>query len=584
MRVHLQRHRRSRKRTLHLALAAALVCLSVAGAASAQPASDNPSPLPGVFGEIVEVRVVNIEVVVTDERGVPISGLVPEDFRLIVDGEEVPIDYFSEIKGGVASSPRPTETAAVGVPSVVPGDPVGTSYLVFVDDFFPLARDRNKVLDALRRDIAELGPNDRMAIVAFDGDRLEMLTTWSSSPEHLTEVLTVAQERKAHGLQRLAERRQSRDDLLVQASAANVFGDNTAAFDSFSDRLTPFERAYIRRLTGQISNAVAAATATLRSFANPPGRKVMMLLSGGWPYLPAEAIVDRRVPGADGFDVDRFNYIFLETDGPTGPALYRPLTDAANLLGYTLYPIDVPSMLQSYSDLTDTAGRTTPSHAFDRGFEQELGLHDALRFMAKETGGQALLNSQRLETFPRVAQDTSSYYWLGFTPDRQWDDRRHDVRVEIDGIGFRVRSRANYLDSSRSREATMAVESALLFGNAPSDKPIPIRVGESRRSGRRFMEVPLTLLIPLDDVVVLPIGDQWVTELEIRVAVEDEDGRRSEIPIIPVRLALDTEPQGKGYARYETTLRLRRERHEAIIALFDPAGGTMLASRVDILP
>ena len=72
-------------------------------------AQDDPSPLPGVFGEVLDVRVVNLEVVVTDRQGIPVRGLRPVDFILKVDGDEVPIDYFSEIRGGTATVPESAE-------------------------------------------------------------------------------------------------------------------------------------------------------------------------------------------------------------------------------------------------------------------------------------------------------------------------------------------------------------------------------------------------------------------------------------------------------------------------------------------
>ena len=122
-------------------------------------------PRPGIFSEVVDVRVVNLEVVVTDKDGVPIHGLQPEHFLLEIDGKEVPIDYFSEVRAGVAG-PAVDGAGISSLPAVVPGDPVATSYLIFLDEFFALARDRDKVLEALMADLPRLGAGDRMPVVA----------------------------------------------------------------------------------------------------------------------------------------------------------------------------------------------------------------------------------------------------------------------------------------------------------------------------------------------------------------------------------------------------------------------------------
>lgn len=75
-----------------------VAALALAGAA-VQAQQEDPAAL---FTEVIEVRVVNIEVVVTDRDGVRVHGLEPSDFELLVDGEPVPIDFFTEIQDGVA--------------------------------------------------------------------------------------------------------------------------------------------------------------------------------------------------------------------------------------------------------------------------------------------------------------------------------------------------------------------------------------------------------------------------------------------------------------------------------------------------
>src|SRR5436309_11793694 len=98
--------------------------------------------VPPSFGESIDVRVVNVEAVVTDRQGNRVSGLKPEDFRLRVDGREVPVEYFSEIRDGeaLAATPeaaQPQEAKTAGGTAVqgVAEGRVATYYLLYVDDF-----------------------------------------------------------------------------------------------------------------------------------------------------------------------------------------------------------------------------------------------------------------------------------------------------------------------------------------------------------------------------------------------------------------------------------------------------------------
>ena len=115
-----------------------------------------PGPQPGGYSEIIDVRVVNLEVVVTDREGVPIRGLDADQFQLLVDGEEVPIEYFSEVLGGRVVAPAEGTETVPGLRQVQPGERVGTSYLVFVDNFFSLPTDRNRVLRSLEESGVQL--------------------------------------------------------------------------------------------------------------------------------------------------------------------------------------------------------------------------------------------------------------------------------------------------------------------------------------------------------------------------------------------------------------------------------------------
>lgn len=63
-------------------------------------ASGQQEDLPAVFSEVIDIRVVNVDVVGTDGKGHRVSGLKAADFELLIDGEPTPVDYFTEIEDG----------------------------------------------------------------------------------------------------------------------------------------------------------------------------------------------------------------------------------------------------------------------------------------------------------------------------------------------------------------------------------------------------------------------------------------------------------------------------------------------------
>ena len=536
-------------RTLTLLLTL-LVGVLASSPSPAQEASD-------VFGDVIDVRVINLEVVVT-EKGVRVSGLGPDDFLLTVDGREVPIEYFTEVLGGSAVETRSVETAGT-VPALAPGEEVGTSYLIFIDEFFSLPTHRDRVLRRFIEQLPNLGLDDRMAVVAFDGRQVEMLSTWSQSVEALTRVFENALQRPAFGLQRRAERR--------------LFEDEFVRNDRFGTLgLTANQRQQSDRIARQTERVALAASSVLRSFANPPGRKVMLLLSGGWPFNTYQWVNNGPT---------------LETFGSgarAGTRRFSQLVETANRLSYTLYPVDVPGVSAgsgiSAEDSSITAAQRRSSLAFNREEEEEA----TLLSLARETGGKALLDGANLYAFERVVEDTRSYYWIGFTPDWQGDDTSHRVKIRPRGKGLKLRSRRSFSDLSRSTEVSMMVESALLFGDLPSAAPLEVKVGPGKRSGWGKSIVPITIQIPLDELTFLPQGPVWLADAELRVAVLDEAGNTSEIPVIPLGMRVPRQPQAKEVSTYETQLKMRRRKHELVVSIYDRPSGQILSARVPVDP
>ncbi|MEA2604877.1 MAG: hypothetical protein QOF89_5869 [Acidobacteriota bacterium] len=524
------------------------VCLAFAtvlgsGVGEAQQKTP-PAQESSVFGETIDVRVVNVEVVVTDKDGNRVTGLKPGDFRLKVDGKEMPVTYFSEVLGGRSVSPAAEGDQAPAVaaaPAVEPGGMVGTSYLVFVDDLFPTKIRRDEVLKALKGDLARLGPEDRMAIVAFDGGRLTMVSNWSQSQNQLERAFDEAMTRPARGLDRTVEfQRFQHDSEFADGTAGDSAPlDLNSRMGSFG--LTMTERAYGSTLLHQEEAVINAAARTLRTFASPPGRKVLLLLDGGWPYS-----IQSYIRGGGSVPASR--------EFQDGEKLLRKLTSTANLLGYTIYPADVPGV--------DASGDTFR--------DQEI--KGTLEFVAQETGGKALRNGNRLAVFTEAVADTRSYYWLGFSPTWERKDTSHKVEVTVAKPGLKVRSRTDFLDLSKKTEVSMMAESALLFGNLPGGLPLPMRVGTPVRKGGGT-EIPVTLGLPSDVVTLVPVGNKYAAHAELRFAASDDAGNGSEIPVIPLDIASDKPAKPGGFIKYETKITLKGKANRLVATVYDPISG-----------
>ena len=546
-----------------------LVLLLIAAVATV-PASAGDS----VFGEQVDVRVVNLEVVV-EEDGQRLRGLTPDDFILEVDGQETPIQFFTEVADGAATQSVVSQEAAQS--ALKDGEPVPTSYLVFIDEFFTERPDRDRTLDGLIDQLHMLQVTDQMAVVAYDGERVEMLSDWSQNVDTLAETFTQAKERPAHGLKwRLEERnyessrlQRIRDSEPLSGASNILSGPSDDLLESVATGLTIEERQFAGRIEDATSHVVDSAAASLRGFSQPSGRKVMLLLSGGWPNEAARWVVP---------DIDRR---FERNSMLGGKRLLEPLTETANLLGYSIYAVDMPGMDAARVDAAaGTLKEANSMRELSRLREQEEEL--AMQELAVQTGGKALLNGSRGTAFARVVEDTRTYYWLGFSPTWQENDSRHKVRVKVRQRGPKVRARKSFLDLSEKTRITMLTESTLLFRDTPDSLPLTASVGPSERRGFGKREVPLTVNIPVSEVTFLPTEAGYTSELELRLAVVDENGNRADIPVVPITYETERLPEGQEVATYETRVLMRKKQHDVVVSLYDRLSGKLLSTRLTV--
>jgi VWFA-related protein len=588
-----------------------------AAGAAVTLAQDKARTLPAgtpAFGEEIDVRVVNLEVVVTDRQGNRVKDLKPGDFRLLIDGRPVPIEYFTAVSEGRAVAPAPAAAAgetepAAAVPSVGPGEAVGVNYLVFVDDFFAIARQRDDVLASLRRDLSRLGPADRMSVVAWDGGRLARLADWTGSRAELAQAFGRAMQRPARGPERRMDHinfieSQQLQKGVAEDTASLLSGSSGIAREGLNPGLNPLELAYGEVLARQIRSAVAGVVGAMRGSAAPSGRKVLLLLSGGWPYSLASYI---RGSGS----------VPLSRELPEGEKLLRPLTRAANLLGYTVYPVDVPGVSSVAADASQNyfedeqqesmvrgAGSTgkgsargdnafvkapagpapQPARLTDTGSFQEQELEGSLQFIAQETGGKAILNTNRVLALASAAEDTRSYYWIGFAPSWRQDDKAHDVKVEALRPGLRVRSRGSFVDLSRQAQVAMRLESALMFGSVPGTAPLGVRLGAPVRArGRgKGLEIPVLLAIPTSALTAVPIDGKYTAQLQLRFAASDDQGNLSDIPGLQLKLASSKPPADGQYVRYDTRITLNGKARHLVAAVYDPLSGKISTGEVDL--
>ncbi|MDA8019691.1 MAG: VWA domain-containing protein [Thermoanaerobaculia bacterium] len=272
-----------------------------AGTAVSQENASSPAE-DVVFGEVVDVRVINIDVYVTGRDGEPVVGLGREDFKLEVDGDPVPITNFhAEVEGAVRESIQPIERQPMPIErdsdstfrtlEEIRGDPARRAHVAILVDQTRLGTaNRKRAFEAVREALSGFDPDDLVSVVSLSGSLIfhsDFLFDRKAVGEILDEL-----EEGSRGPD-LAET--ERNDVYGQLSRG-MSGGILAPMSSVSPQeITARIRAYAAEEYQRSITSLRALDSVVSTMAGAPGRKVVLYVGEGIPNRPGEGMYEAWV-------------------------------------------------------------------------------------------------------------------------------------------------------------------------------------------------------------------------------------------------------------------------------------------------
>ena len=390
---------------------AALLALTCAAVAAQQPAASPPQEPPPVTFR-VEVNYVEVDAIVTDATGNPITDLTAKDFQVLEEGRPQTISTFSMVNLPVERAERPLFAPGPIEPDVQTNTTAeGRIYLIVLDDLHVTFSNTPRVRRALTEFVERnFGVNDLAAVVYTSGRAVDGQDFTNNRR------LLVAAIDKFLG-------RKLRSETLEMLDLGNRIGRDPDQRGLPTDPLER-ERAQNARTTMDQIEKLAEFMAGVRG-----RRKALILVSEGISYNVYDVITNTSA-----------NMVMQETSDAIG---------AATRGNVAIYAID-PRGLDAFSETIEIGG--VPSD--DPGFNPTASLQNAsrlsqesLRVLAAETGGFASVNRNDFaDAFARLVRENSTYYVLGFYPaNERRDGRFRKLEVRVTRPGAIVRSRRGYV-------------------------------------------------------------------------------------------------------------------------------------------
>ena len=526
---------------------AALLALVAAGA----PAQQKDAP---TFRESVEVRVMDLDVVVTDAKGQPARDLDQSDFRVLIDGKEMPVDYFTRVEAGTIHAP---DLAAASPDRVLAEYQKGSDayvprhFLIYVDTGHLSPGLRNRALESLRDFVTRLGPSDSGRIVVFDRSS-KVVTEWTTSKEALLDGLSGLE--KKVGMSRLITEMQTLRDI----DSSGRPNSRLSIANSYKEQ----ERMEVERLLKDLDSQVT----TLLPLS---GKKMILFVSGGFEFQPGYAMTTYAV-GNRGLGVVDTRNMSVELDA---------VTRRANSLDVTIDSFDARGLMGEGV----TASNDDPLSGRSRvSFFARQDSQTGLVTLARETGGVALLNSNDLQKgLTRVYEESSTYYSLGVNLSKLGGTGYRKVSVEVGRPGYTARSRRGYAILPPEELAKVGTRAALLTNVSYSSVPVQLKVAPPHK-GKKLYEVPVTVIVPASALTFLPDGEKTKASAEIYVGAIDDSGYQSDIgrDVTTFTLAADASPATQ--LQHEMTLTTKKGNYRFVVNVRDTATGRLGTAKADV--
>jgi VWFA-related protein len=504
------------------------------------------------LSETIEVRIINVDVVVTDREGTPVRGLKAEDFSVWEDGEPRTVTNLAEYG---APPPQLAEMDVSGATVSVDGaqTPMPRHLIIFVDRFGLAKRQRQEVFSALDDFLREaMRPGDKAMLVTYDTS-MKVHVPFTDDQQRIRKEIAKLEANKTQVWG-------DGDELAEVEQAERMFASDEdggkAAVGMTTYQLA--QRAWVR-----MRNRVRNLNALMSSVAGLEGRKMLLLVSEKFERNPGMKYFLPRDPetGVEPTESKEFNAVLL----------LRSFTQSANAHGVAVYPIH-PGGLKGKIDAVENRGGTATVR------EYILFMNDgsASERIAQETGGlYALGSSETSKMLPAVLRDLDSYYSLGFRAVGPPAPGVRDIKVKVRNPEYRVRYRREFVQKSDHDLMEDRVIANLAQPIANSGLQIEVKAQPARGASFSKALVPIEIRIPVKELTTLPSDQGQVGSFSVYIASSDAKGGLSDVVRQTQKFTIDNakvKSRTSSHFTYEVQVRVRDQGGLISVGVVDDVG------------
>lgn len=480
--------------------------------------------------ESIEVRVTNVDVIVTDRNGNPVTGLKQDDFVLYENRTPQPISNFYEVKPLPPEAPpghAGARSEAVASLDEIPPELRRRRVIFFIDNYSLNPHLRNEIFGAVGRFFDKLlQPNDE-AMVATWNRGLKVTQPFTTNRALLKEAIEQIAKRSSGGPNiEFARNRVKQEclDLLNQARQPRSGITVRSAYDAS----VSIVRAHAEEIYSSEKSLADSLNLMIATLAGVEGKKVLVFAGAQLPAQPALELFQWLDQTYGPYISGAATSAMTSAGERSATLLLERVAKRANANSVTLYMIDGAEA--SYG--LGSSAESTEQQDASVSFLDVTNTASTYGMMARITGGMALMRTHNFDqAMTTLSRDFNAYYSLGYHPQGSSTADR-SISVTVRNPQYRVRSRQTYVSKSADEQVNDRVVSNVFHSEIRSDMTISVSTGLPVKQRRKVWRVPLRILIP-PTLTLLPQGDQLVGGFNVFIAVGDSEGSMSPVSKIP---------------------------------------------------
>jgi VWFA-related protein len=503
-------------RRVATATVAATLAVALVYAQNQQPGAEVPKLV-----ENIDVRVINIDVVVTDRRGNAITGLKRSDFEIFENNVPKPISNFYAVENSKPvvvegeELPEANPVTANTTPGRVNEIPENMKrrIIFYIDNLSLAPFNRNRVFQNMKDFIKSvMRPGDEAMIVTFNRSMKVRVPFTKDTAMLFTTLDTIAGE-SAMGQANRSERKTVEDRIRE----ARNYQEAVAT-----------ARTYASSIEHDLRQSASSINSLMSTLAGVEGKKILVLTTEGFPMQPGREVFQfiEETGREKGWHQSG---TLLEGMSFNSTSVIQSIARSANSNGITMYPIHAAGLTGGSEFSAEYSSPTAPSVAM----AATTNTTESAQLIADMTGGVASVQTNNFTAaFQRIQRDVENYYSLGYRATTERVDRQRYVRVRLkdNKNGYTVRNRQTFVEKSMYAEMSDRVIANLFYRTRGNDLAILVRTGAPAAVEDGLYQVPIEVQIPMDNLTLLPQGeDELVGGFEVFVAVADKNGDMSDV-------------------------------------------------------